>query len=100
MVKFHKDADRGKALFDEIVALNCYYKKITAGRSVPGKTAGSPAPKAENGAGQRRLVKTGGLAESHLTRRLFGGMLRTIAPLPSSPAGYGECRAQQISETR
>ncbi len=47
---------------------------------------------------QQRLVKTGGrlikharyywllLAESHLTRRLFGGMLRKIATLPS-PAG-------------
>jgi hypothetical protein len=47
---------------------------------------------------QQRLVKTGGrlikharycwllLAESHLTRRLFAGMLRKIAPLPS-PAG-------------
>jgi hypothetical protein len=27
------------------------------------------------------------LAESHLMRRLFGGMLRKIALLPSSPAG-------------
>jgi hypothetical protein len=47
---------------------------------------------------QQRLVKTGGrlikharyywllLAESHLTRRLFAGMLRKIAVLPS-PAG-------------
>jgi hypothetical protein len=47
---------------------------------------------------QQRLVKTGGrlirhvrycwllLAESHLTRRLFGSMLRKIATLPS-PAG-------------
>jgi hypothetical protein len=47
---------------------------------------------------QQRLMKTGGrlikharyywllLAESHLTRRLFGGMLRRIAALPS-PAG-------------
>jgi len=47
---------------------------------------------------QQRLVKTGGrlikharyywllLAERHLTRRLFGGMLRRIAMLPS-PAG-------------
>jgi Transposase DDE domain group 1 len=47
---------------------------------------------------QQRLVKTGGrlikharyywllLAESHLTRRLFAGMLRKIAALPS-PAG-------------
>jgi hypothetical protein len=47
---------------------------------------------------QQRLVKTGGrlikharyywllLAESHLTRRLFGSMLRRIATLPS-PAG-------------
>ena len=47
---------------------------------------------------QQRLVKTGGrlikharyywllLAESHLTRRLFGRMLRRIAMLPS-PAG-------------
>jgi hypothetical protein len=47
---------------------------------------------------QQRLVKTGGrlikharyywllLAESHLPRRLFGGMLRRIAALPS-PAG-------------
>ena len=46
----------------------------------------------------QRLVKTGGrlikharyywllLAESHLTRRLFGGMLRRIVTLPS-PAG-------------
>ena len=46
---------------------------------------------------QQRLVKTGGrlikharyywllLAESHLTRRLFGGMLRRIAALPSPP---------------
>ena len=47
---------------------------------------------------QQRLVKTGGrpikhasyywflLAESHLTRRLFGGMLRRIVMLPV-PAG-------------
>jgi len=47
---------------------------------------------------QQRLVKTGGrlikharyywllLAESHLTRPLFGGMLRRITALPS-PAG-------------
>jgi hypothetical protein len=47
---------------------------------------------------QQRLVKTGGrlvkharyywllLAESHLTRRLFAGMLRKIATLPV-PAG-------------
>ena len=47
---------------------------------------------------QQRLVKTGGrlvkharyywllLAASHLTRRLFGGMLQRIATLPS-PAG-------------
>ncbi len=47
---------------------------------------------------QQRLVKSGGrlikharyywllLAESHLTRRLFGSMLRRIATLPS-PAG-------------
>jgi transposase-like protein len=46
---------------------------------------------------QQRLVKTGGhlikharycwlLAESHLTRRLFGSMLHVIAALPS-PAG-------------
>ena len=47
---------------------------------------------------RQRLVKTGGrliqharyywllLAESHLTRRLFAGMLRKIAALPS-PAG-------------
>jgi hypothetical protein len=47
---------------------------------------------------QQRLVKTGGrliqharyywllLAESHLTRRLFGSMLQKIAALPS-PAG-------------
>ena len=47
---------------------------------------------------QQRLLKTGGrlikharyysllLAESHLTRRLFGGMLRRIAAFPS-PAG-------------
>jgi hypothetical protein len=47
---------------------------------------------------QQRLVKTGGrlieharyywllLAESHLTRRLFGSMLRRIAALPL-PAG-------------
>ena len=47
---------------------------------------------------QQRLVKTGGrlikharyycllLAESHVTRRLFGSMLRRIATLPS-PAG-------------
>jgi hypothetical protein len=47
---------------------------------------------------QQRLVKAGGrmikpsryhwllLAESHLTRRLFGGMLARIAALPS-PAG-------------
>ncbi len=47
---------------------------------------------------QQRLVKTGGrlvkharyywllLAESHLTRRLFAGMLRKIAALPM-PAG-------------
>src|SRR5215470_12408997 len=48
---------------------------------------------------QQRLVKTGGrlikharyywllLAESHLTRRLFGSMLRKIAALPSPRAG-------------
>ena len=47
------------------------------------------------------IVKTGGrliqhvryywllLAESHLTRRLFAGMLRKVAMLPS-PAGQGE----------
>jgi hypothetical protein len=47
---------------------------------------------------QQRLVKTGGrlvkharyywllLAESHLTRRIFGDMLRKIAALPA-PAG-------------
>ena len=47
---------------------------------------------------QQRLVKTGGrlikharyywllLAESHLTRRLFGGMLGKVAALPS-PTG-------------
>jgi hypothetical protein len=47
---------------------------------------------------QQRLVKTGGrlikharyywlmLAESHLTRRLFGGMLQRIVALPA-PAG-------------
>jgi hypothetical protein len=47
---------------------------------------------------QQRLVKTGGrliqharyywllLAESHLTRRLFGNMLRKIAALPSPAA--------------
>jgi len=47
---------------------------------------------------RQRQVKTGGhlikharyywllLAESHLTRRLFGAMLQRIAPLPS-PAG-------------
>jgi hypothetical protein len=47
---------------------------------------------------QQRLVKTGGrlikharyywllLAESHLTRRLFAGLLRKIAALPS-PVG-------------
>jgi hypothetical protein len=47
---------------------------------------------------QQRVVKTGGrlikharycwllLAESHLTRRLFGAMLQRIAVLPS-PAG-------------
>jgi hypothetical protein len=46
---------------------------------------------------QQRLVKSGGqlikharywllLAEGHLTRRLFAGMLRKIAALPS-PAG-------------
>jgi len=47
---------------------------------------------------QQRLVKTGGrlikharyywllLAESHLTQRLFGGMLQRIVTLPS-PAG-------------
>jgi hypothetical protein len=59
---------------------------------------------------QQRLVKTGGrlikharyywllLAESHLTRLLFAGMLRKIAALPS-PAGYGKRRAEQISMT-
>src|SRR5216684_4080173 len=53
---------------------------------------------------QQRLVKTGGrlikharyywllLAESHLTRRLFAGMLRKIAALPS-PAG---CACQSL----
>jgi len=60
---------------------------------------------------QQRLVKTGRrllkhacyywllLAESHLTRRLFGSMLRRIAMLPS-PAGWVERRAEQISMTR
>jgi hypothetical protein len=45
---------------------------------------------------QQRLVKTGGrlikharyywllLAESHLTRRLFGGIVRRIAALPTA----------------
>ncbi len=59
---------------------------------------------------QQRLVKTGGrlikharyywllLAESHLTQRLFGGMLAKIAMLPS-PAGQSECKAEQISMT-
>jgi hypothetical protein len=52
----------------------------------------------------QRLVKTGGrlikharyswllLAESHLTRRLFVGMLGKIAALPS-PAGIAQGRA-------
>ncbi len=56
---------------------------------------------------QQRLVKTGGrlimhagyywllLAEGHLTRRLFGGMRRRIAALPS-PAGQASHRPKQI----
>jgi hypothetical protein len=36
------------------------------------------------------------LAESHLTGRLFTGMRRKIAALPS-PAGQGERKAEQIS---
>ena len=39
------------------------------------------------------------LAESHLTRRLFGGMLQRIVTLPV-PAGYAARRAQQILMTR
>jgi hypothetical protein len=56
------------------------------------------ATKASNTCRGGRLVKTGGrltkharyyrllLAESHLTRRLFGAMLRRTATLPA-PAG-------------
>jgi hypothetical protein len=59
---------------------------------------------------QQRLVKTGGclikhdryywllLAESHLTRRLFGSMLHKITALPS-PAGEMHRRRKQISIT-
>jgi hypothetical protein len=36
------------------------------------------------------------LAESNLTRRLFGGMLRRIAALPST-AGWASRRPKQIS---
>ncbi|MFZ0890416.1 MAG: hypothetical protein WA005_18400 [Candidatus Binataceae bacterium] len=39
------------------------------------------------------------LAQSHLTRRLFGSMLRRIAALPS-PAGQPDRRPEQISVTR
>jgi hypothetical protein len=58
---------------------------------------------------QQRLVKTGGrpiqhtryywllLAGSHLTRRLFAGMLRKIAALPS-PAVSGEARSGAVVE--
>jgi hypothetical protein len=58
----------------------------------------------------QRLVKTGGglikharyywllLAESHLTRQLFAGMLRKIVALPF-PAGQSECKAEQIWTT-
>lgn len=57
---------------------------------------------------QQRLVKTGGrlmkharyywllLAESPLTRRLFGSMVRRIASLPQ-PAGSANRRPEQIS---
>ncbi len=60
---------------------------------------------------QQRLVKTGGrlvkhpryywllLAESHLTRRLFGAMVRRIEALPW-PAGLGEPPTERISATR
>jgi hypothetical protein len=59
---------------------------------------------------QQRLVKTGGrlikharyywllLAESQLTRRLFGGMLQRIVTLPV-PAGQAARRAQLILMT-
>jgi hypothetical protein len=36
------------------------------------------------------------LAENHLTRRLFGGMLRRIAALPT-PSGKASGRPKQIS---
>jgi hypothetical protein len=60
---------------------------------------------------KQRLVKTGGrlikharyywllLAESHLTRRLFGGVLQRIVTLPVS-AGLAARRAQQILMTK
>jgi len=60
---------------------------------------------------QQKLVKTGGrlvkharyywllLAESHLTRRLSGSMVRRVALLPS-PAGQANARADQISAAR
>ena len=60
---------------------------------------------------QQRLVKTGGrllkharyywllLAESHLTRPLFGAMVRRIGLL-SMPAGVGELPTERISVSR
>ena len=58
---------------------------------------------------QQRLVKTGGrlvkharyywllLAESHLTRRLFGAMVRRIAALPV-PGGQAEAVGNKIEQ--
>src|SRR6266705_7081091 len=60
---------------------------------------------------QQRLVKTGGrlvkharyywllLAESHLTRRLFGSMLRRIAALPM-PSGRSKNLAGRLHTDR
>jgi len=60
---------------------------------------------------QQRLLKTGGrlvkharyywllLTESHLTRRLFGSMVRRIGSLPL-PAGLANRRPEQISAAR
>jgi hypothetical protein len=60
---------------------------------------------------QPRLVKTSGrlikhartywllLAESHLTRRLFGAMLGKITALPL-PAGQESCWPERISAAR
>ena len=60
---------------------------------------------------QQRLVKTGGrlvkharyywllLAESHLTRHLFGAMLQRIWALPV-PATRGACKGRRLGNAR